>query len=507
MDFLTPLIGGVMVLDNVTIWVFILIGTVIGVIVGALPGVGATMTYGMLLPFTFTLDTEVAIALLLAISVGNAFGNSIPAILMGIPGSPSAILTVIDGYNLHKKGESGLALAVAWLAAMAGQTIGILLFVLMVVPLMAMAYYFGQPEQFALFCLGIVAIASLTGDNVTKGLIAAGIGFIIGLVGIDPNSPLGRFTFDYAILRAGFDVAPVMIGLLALSELFRSGRQVFKWDARIDTRTAARFPPLYKLKDTVWPIIAGSFVGTFVSAIPGAGGTPASMISYQQAQLFAKRPEEFGKGSIEGLAANEAAQNASNSGEAAPALALGLPTSGSMVLLLAALTIHGFVPGPNMIRQTPELFYAAIGGMLAATIILTATGWHLGLAMLRLINVNRSIVIILSIATVLIGVYSLSSRIFDVWVVIGCGVIGYYMSRYGYSVAAAALAVVLGRQLERSLRLGLNLTDGDWIALLSRPFTGLFVAITILFLTIGIYRTAQIRKKLRARAAEATAAT
>jgi putative tricarboxylic transport membrane protein len=505
MDFLTPLIGGVMVLDNVTIWVFIILGTIIGVIVGALPGVGATMTYGMLLPFTFTLDTEVAIALLLAISVGNAFGNSIPAILMGIPGSPSAILTVIDGYNLHKKGESGLALAVAWIAAMAGQAISILLFILMVVPLMAMAYYFGQPEQFALFLLGIVAIASLTGDNVVKGLVAGGIGFLIGIVGIDPNSPLGRFTFDYAILRAGFDVAPVMIGLLALSELLRSGRQVFKWDARIDTKTAAKFPPLHKLKDTIWPIIAGSFIGTFVSAIPGAGGTPASMISYQQAQLFAKRPEEFGKGSIEGLAANEAAQNASNSGEAAPALALGLPTSGSMVLLLAALTIHGFVPGPNMIRQTPELFYAAIGGMLAATLILTATGWHLGLAMLRLVNINRSIVVVVSIATVLIGVYSLSGKIFDVWVVLACGVIGYYMSRYGYSVAAAALAVVLGRQLERSLRLGLNLTDGDWIALLSRPYTGLFVGITILFLTIGIYRTAKIRKKIRAQAAEAAA--
>ncbi len=505
MDFLSPLIGGVMVLDNFTIWFFILVGTVIGVIVGALPGVGATMTYGMLLPFTFTLPTDVAIALLLSISVGNAFGNSIPAILMGIPGSPSAILTVIDGYNLHKKGESGLALAVAWFAAMAGQAISIVLFVFMVVPLMAMAYYFGQPEQFALFALGIVAIASLTGDNVMKGLIAAGIGFIIGIVGIDPNSPLGRYTFDYAILRAGFDVAPVMIGLLALSELFRSARQVFKWDARIDTKTAAKFPKLSRLKPTLWPIVTGTFIGTFVSAIPGAGATPASMISYQWAQIFSKHPEEFGKGSIEGLAANEAAQNASNSGEAAPALALGLPTSGSMVLLLAALTIHGFVPGPNMIRQTPDLFYAAIGGMLAATIILTFTGWHLGLAMLRFVNINRSIVIIVSIGTVLIGVYSLSSRMFDVWVVIGCGVLGYYMSRYGYSVAAAALAVVLGRQLERSLRLGLNLTDGDWIALLSRPFTGLFVAIAIAFLLFGIYRTVKLRRKLRGQEAAAAA--
>ncbi len=497
MDFLSPLIGGIQVLDNFTIWGFILLGTIIGVIVGALPGVGATMTYGMLLPFTFTLPADVAIALLLSISVGNAFGNSIPAILMGIPGSPSAILTVIDGYSLHKKGESGLALAVAWFAAMAGQAISIILFVLMVVPLMAMAYNFGDPEKFALFLLGIVAIASLTGDNVVKGLMAGGVGFMIGIVGLDPNSPLPRFTFGFSILRTGFDIAPVMIGLLALGELFRSTRQVFKWEARIDTKHAAKFPPLYKLKDTIWPILSGTFIGTFISAIPGAGATPAAMIAYQQAQLFAKRPEEFGKGSIEGLAANEAAQNASNSGEAAPALALGLPTSGSMVLLLAALTIHGFIPGPNMIRQTPELFYAAIGGMLAATLILTLTGWHLGLAMLRFVNINRSIVVVLSIFTVLVGVYCLSYRVFDVWVVIGCGVIGYYLSRYGYAVAAAALAVVLGRQLERSLRLGLNLTDGDWIGMLSRPFTALFVCVTITFLSIGIYRTMKFRKKMR----------
>ena len=249
----------------------------------------------------------------------------------------------------------------------------------MVVPLMKMAYYFGHPEQFALFLLGIVAIASLTGDNIIKGLIAAGDRLPDRHRRHRPGPPLPRFTFHFAILRPGFDVAPVMIGLLALSQLFLSARQVFRWDARIDTAAAAKFPPWSKLKETITPILGGTVIGTFVSAIPGAGATPAAMIAYQQAQLFAKRPEEFGHGSIEGLAANEAAQNASNSGEAAPALALGLPTSGSMVLLLAALTIHGFIPGPSMIRTTPDLFYAAIAGMLGSTIILSATGWHLGL--------------------------------------------------------------------------------------------------------------------------------
>ena len=504
MDIINPLIGGLLQLGDPWLWVYVLLGTVIGTGGGAIPGLGTTLIYGLVLPFTFTMDTVYAIAFLMAISVGTGYGNSIPAILMGVPGSSAAILTVLDGHAMHKRGDSGLALGISLFAAMLGQGLSIIIFVLMVVPLTQLAYYFLQPEQFSLYLLGIVAIAGLTGKSVLKGLLAAAIGLIIGIIGLDPVTPTPRFEFGFSILRSGIDVAPSVIGFLALSELFRSARQSFNWGTGVERPVRPKFP-WSRIREIIPAVLGGTVIGTFVGAIPGAGGTPAALIAYQQARIFAKHPEQFGKGSPEGLAANEAAQNAANSGDAAPTFALGLPGSGSMVLLLSALTVHGFVPGPSMIRNSPTLFYAAISGMLAATIFLSLTGWKMAMVMLRIININRAMVIILAITTVLVGVYSLNTRMFDVYVVLSCGVVGYFMLCFGYSTAAAALACVMGGELERSLRLGLNLTHGDFIAFFSRPYTAFFVLLSISFLAIGIYQ--QVREKRRLRAEQLEMAT
>lgn len=503
MEFIQPLLGGIAQLSDPGIWLAVMVGTVVGVLVGALPGVGITLAYGMVLPFTFVMNPVHAVAFLLSISVGSGYGNSIPAILMGIPGSPSAVLTVADGHALHRRGQSGLALGVSFVAALAGQAFSIVLFVLLVVPLMGLAYSFLQPELFALYLLGVVAIVSLTGKNFLKGLAAAGLGLLIALVGLDPVNMTTRFTFGERIVRSGIDLTSVVVGLLAVSELFRSARQVFRWQAEATIPESAKFPSWAKLKPTIPAILGGTVVGTLVGAIPGAGSTPAAMIAYQQAQLFAKHPEEFGHGSVEGMAANEAAQNASNSGELIPTLGLGIPGSGSMVLLLSALTVHGFVPGPLMIRQAPELFYAAVSGMLAATIFLVVTGWYMAKLMLRAVNLNRSAVIILSLATVVLGIYSLNTRLFDVFVVLAAGAVGYLMLRYGYSTAAAALACVLGRELERSLRLGLNLVEGDWVAFFTRPITATILLVTAGLVTIGIVRQVRLRRRLRAISAAA----
>jgi putative tricarboxylic transport membrane protein len=397
---------------------------------------------------------------------------------------------------LHKRGEGGLALGVSFIAALGGQFVSILLFIVLIVPLMEAAYLFMQPEQFALYLLGMIAIVSLTGKNVVKGLLAAGFGVAIALVGLDPINLTTRFDFGFRIVRSGIEVVPVVIGLLAVSELFRSSRQVFQWQDLSGETASARFPHWRKLTPTIPAILGGTVLGTLIGAIPGAGATPAAMISYQQAQLFSKKPEEFGYGSIEGIAANEAAQNASNSGELIPTLALGIPGSGSMVLLLGALTVHGFIPGPMMIRQAPHLFYAAVAGMLGSTIFLFLTGWRMATLMLKAVNLNRSVVMVLALATVVLGVFSMNTRVFDVVVALICGVIGYFMLRYGYSTAGAALAVVLGGAFERHLRVGLNLVDNSWIGLLSRPITGTIVAISMALLVFGLYRQIQFRKKM-----------
>ena len=497
-EYLQPLLGGLHMLANPMICVYISIGTIIGVIVGALPGIGTTQAYGLCLPFTFMMTPVNAISLLMGITVGNQFGNSIPAILIGLPGSPSAILTVIEGYTMQKRGEGGLALGVTFVASLGGQFVSILFFVLLVVPLMQAAYIFMQPEQFAIYLFGLVAISSITGKNVIKGLASAAFGVGIGLVGLDPVNLIPRFDFGFRAVRSGFETTAVMIGLLAVSELFRSARQSFQWRPAtgVEAALTTRFPAWRKWKRTLPFMLFGTIVGTLLGAVPGAGGTAPTMVSYQWAQFFSKKPEEFGHGSIDGIAANEAAQNASNCGELIPTLALGIPSSGSMVFLLGALTVHGFIPGPMLIRQAPHLFYATIAGLLGSTVLLAITGWYMCSLMLKAVTINRQSVIIFALATVVIGVYSTNLKVFDVFVALAAGGVGYFMMGYGYSCAAAALGVILGSGLERNLRHGLNITDGSFVKLLARPITGITVALCLVVLGYGVYRQIQLRKKL-----------
>ena len=492
------MLGGLHLLANPMIWIYITIGTIIGVIVGALPGIGTTQAYGLCLPFTFMMTPVNAISLLMGITVGNQFGNSIPAILIGLPGSPAAILTVVEGYTMQKRGEGALALGVTFAASLGGQFVSILFFILLVVPLMGAAYVFMQPEQFAIYLFGLVAISSITGKNVIKGLVSAAFGVGIGLVGLDLINLTPRFDFGFRAVRSGFETTAVMIGLLAVSELFRSARQSFPWRpvTGVEAALTTRFPAWHKWKRTLPFMLFGTVVGTLIGAIPGAGGMASVMVSYQWAQFFSKHPEEFGHGSIDGIAANEAAQNASNCGELVPTLALGIPSSGSMVFLLGALTVHGFIPGPMMIRQAPHLFNATIAGLLGSTVLLAITGWYTCWLMLKAVSINRQSVIIFALATVVIGVFSTNLRVFDVFVALAAGIVGYFMKGYGYSCAAAALGVILGDGLERNLRLGLNLVDGSFVRLLSRPITGSIVALALIVLGYGVYRMIKLRKQI-----------
>jgi putative tricarboxylic transport membrane protein len=498
MDFLQPMIGGLALMGDPFLWLAVAAGTVFGVIAGAMPGIGTTLAFGLVLPFTFVMSPVIGVAFLLSISVGVGYGNSIPAILMGIPGNPAAILTVIDGHTLHKRGESGLALGVSFVAALGGQLVSILMFILLVVPLMGLAYHFSFPEIFGLYCLGFVALISLAGDNMVKGLMAAAFGISVGLVGLDPINMVARLDMGFREVRSGFEEVAVVIGLLALSELFRSSRQIFQWKDRTDDTAGGRFPAFSRIRPAIPAMVGGTVVGTFVGAIPGAGATPAAMISYQVAQMISKHPEEFGKGSIEGIGANEAAQNASNSGELIPTLGLGIPVTGSMVLLLAALSVQGFVPGPLMVSNAPELLYAAIAGLLASTLLLLATGWSMARLMLRAVQLDRQIVIVLAIAMTVIGIYSINTRVFDVAVALGFGVIGYFMLRYGYPTAAAALGVFLGKEFERSLRIGLNMNNNSFVDFITRPITLTIILVALGLLVWGIVKRAQMHRRIAA---------
>jgi putative tricarboxylic transport membrane protein len=491
-----PLLGAFEYLTRVDIILAVVAGMVIGIIVGALPGVGSTLAFGLALPFTFAMDATTAVALLLAINVGNAFGNSLPALLLGVPGSATGVLTVMEGYTLHRQGETGLALAVAFLSAVIGQAVSILFFIAAVVPLAAIAYYFLQPELFGLYLFGIVALVSLTGRNMVKGLIAAAFGLLIATIGLDPLNFVPRFTFGAFELREGLNTSAIVVGLIACSELLRQSRQVFQWGAATG-RVKAIFPKFAQIRPAFKAMFIGTVVGTIVGAVPGAGGTPSALMSYQQAKTFSKTPEKFGHGSIEGLAANEAAQNADTSGELIPTLGLGIPGSSTMVLLLAALTLNGYIPGPNLVRNAPELFSATVAGLIGATILMALTGWWLSRAMLKVLTINRSVVIVLSLALVALGTYSLHYRLLDVFVCFLFGAIGYFMTRFGYSVSAAGLAVVLAEGLESNFRIGLNMFDNSLVSFFSRPITAIVVIFAIIFLALGARQTIRTAREDR----------
>ncbi len=489
--FFDAFIGAFEVLLDPTVWLFVGLGAFWGVFIGAMPGIGTTLGYALLLPLTFQLPAVTSVAMLLSVAVGSQFGNSIPAILVGVPGGSAAVMTVMDGYSLFKQGKGDIALGASYLGALVGQVLSIPLFVALVIPLAQLAYIFQAPELFAMYTLGIAAIVAIASDSMVKGLVSAALGLLVGLIGLDPITGVVRFTFSVSALRPGLDDAAVIIGLLAGGELLRSARQVFQWPMEAGGLTSRiRLPSWSKMggRDLVPPLIGGTIIGTLVGAIPGAGATPAALITYQQAKLWSKHPEEFGKGSVTGIIANEAAQNASNSGELIPTLALGIPGSGSMVILLGALIAQGFVPGPFLINRDPQLLYAAIAGLLGGTILLAIVGMRIAGWMLRAVRIDRSVMIITSIAVVVLGVYALKSSINDVIVLIVFSVVGYFMYRYGFSPAAAALAVILSRGFEASVRHGLSLSQDSWLVMLSRPITAGLLAVTALFLVGGFWK-------------------
>jgi putative tricarboxylic transport membrane protein len=371
----------------------------------------------------------------------------------------------------------------------------------MVVPLSGLTYVFLAPEMFALYCLGLCAIISISGDNILKGLLAGIFGLAISLIGRDPITAVPRFAF-VSQMRDGLDVVPVTMGLLAMSELFRSMRQTFRWE-ELAGSFSAKFPSLKELARAMPRIMIGTCIGSVLGAIPGLTGTASAFISYTQSKLWSKHPEEYGHGSIEGVAANEAAQNAAQAGEMVPTFGLGIPASGSMVMVLAAVLIHGFVPGPQMIQKAPELLYAASGGMMASTLWLALIGWPMSIYTLKLMTLNRQLILIGCVALTLIGVFTLKNSVFDVFLLILFGTIGYFMRRYGYPAAAASIAVILGNGFESNLRQGLLLTDGNWWTFVTRPWTAVCLGISFALLiygTIGTIKLAQRAAAIRRQA-------
>jgi putative tricarboxylic transport membrane protein len=437
------------------------------------------MTTALLLPFTMVMDPIPALSLLLSIYCSNAFAGAISAILVNVPGSTSSMVTCLDGYPLAKRGEAGRALGIATVASTVGGIFSIFVFIAAAPLLAGVAYQFGPPEYFALTLFGLSMVASISGETAGKNLIGAAFGVLLATVGIDYVTGADRFTFGYLELTSGLQMVPVLIGLFAITELLLQTHTLHVVVERIAMK-AMKLPTRDDYR-RIWKTLVGtSGIGTFIGILPAEGGTVASIVAYNETKRWSKRKQEFGKGSIQGLTAAEAANNAATGGAMVPTLALGIPGSAPTAVILVGLTAQGVRPGPHLFNQQPDFAYAIFGIMLVANVLWLGLGLMAAKLFARLTLVPDAILWPSVFALAVIGAYSLNQSMLDVWVMLVFGVLGYFLRRFGFSVVPIAMGLILGDLLENSLKQSLIIFKRDWTLFFTRPITVFFFACALL---------------------------
>jgi len=478
--------GFLLVIDPFNI-MLIFAGALVGVIVGALPGLSSPMAVALLLPITIALPPIPAISMLASLYVSGTYAGSITAILINTPGAPPAVATALDGYPMAKRGEAGRALGIATFASVVGGIISLFVF-LIATPLLAkIALAFGPQEYFALAVFALSMLASIAGKSRLRNLISGAAGVLIGTVGIHLTTGVERFTFGMDELSEGIAFVPVLIGLFAVGELFAQSQAVEHTYERI-TAMVIKLPSRADLR-RVWPtILRSSGVGTFIGILPAEGSTIAAIIGYNEAKRWAKNKDEFGTGCPEGIAGPEAANNAATSGAMVPTLALGIPGSGTTAVILAALIMHGLRPGPHLMTETPEFVYAIFGAMLIANLMFLGIGLAGAKLFSRITLVPKNLLWPIVFVFALIGSYALSSSVFDVWVMLISGVLGFFMLRHGFGPAPMVMGLILGKLVEEAFSQSMIIYDNQWWRLFESPIVNLFFAFTLFGLfgpTIG----------------------
>ena len=448
--------------------------TVLGVIIGVLPGLGATTGAALLLPFTLTMDPVHAITVLATIYVSATFAGSITAILINTPGTSAAAATTFDGYPLAQRGEAGRALGVAVVSSTVGGVFSVVVLCIAAPLLARVAYEFRPPEYFALTLFGLSMLASISAGGAVKNLIGGVFGVWLATIGAERATGIERFMFGNYELYEGLSFVPVFIGLFALSELFVQSRLANKVADTVAMK-AVRLPTREDYKRIWKTILRSCGIGTFIGVLPAEGATVASMIGYAEARRWSNRKEEFGKGSVEGIAGAEAANNAATGGAMVPTMVLGIPGSGTTAVILVGLMVHGLRPGPYLFTEQVDKVYQIFGAMLLANLVFMAMGLYAAKLFARISLVPTPVLWPIVFALSVIGAYALSASLLDVWIVLIFGVVGFLARRYGFAVAPIAVGLILGEMVETNLQNSLKMFDGQWWLIPTQPLAGLFL--------------------------------
>ncbi len=467
------------------LWCFI--GCALGTAVGVLPGLGPAATIALLLPISMKMGSPVtAIILMSGIFYGAMYGGSTTSILLKIPGEAASVVTCIDGYEMAKQGRAGPALGVAAIGSFIAGTIGLLGMTVMAPPLAEAALKFGPPEYFALTVLGLLLATYLTGESALKGLIMAILGLILGSIGLDPLSGAVRFDFGVPDLQSNIDFVTLAMGLFGVGEILIS-LESSETASILTTKIKNVFPTLADLARSAWAMVRGSVIGFLIGILPGGGAVLSSLVSYAVEKKVSDHPEEFGKGAIEGVAGPESANNAAASSSFIPLLTLGIPGNASTAMIFAALLIHGITPGPFLLKEHADVFWGVVASMYIGNVMLLVLNLPLVGVWAQLLRVPYAYMAPLIMVLTVVGVYSVNNSVFDIWVMLGFGIFGYLARKLKFDLGPLLLAFVLGPIMERSLRQGLLMSNGDFKVFFTRPISGALMGIAIVFVLYNLW--------------------
>lgn len=484
MDFAPVLEGFSVVLEPTNLF-FCLVGVLVGMAIGVLPGLGQAATIAILLPLTYGMEPVSAIIMLAGIFYGGIYGGTVTAVLLNIPGETSSAITALEGYPMGKNGQAGKALGIGAIASFIGGTISIIALTFVAPIVSGWALRFGPPEYAALTLLGILLVATISNGSRVKAFIAATVGLLLAVIGRDGFTGEMRYTAGSLELADGLQFVPIAMGVFGLTEiLYALERRHLPQPLRVKVDKV--LPTRADLKQSVGPIARGGFIGFFLGLLPGGGATVSAMVSYGTEKRLAKDPSRFGQGAIEGVAGPETGNNAAATSSFIPLLTLGIPANATMAVMFGALMLQGVTPGPQLVSENPELFWGVINSMYIGNIILIVLSIPLIGLFVKILDVPSTILAPITLMIVCIGAYTINNRFFEVLVVVAFGVIGYLMKKTGFDPAPLVLAFVLGSLLEDNFRRSLMMFQGDVTQVANHPIAVTILVIFVLVLLIPL---------------------
>lgn len=496
MEPVNNLIAGFVLVSSPEGLLYCLLGVTIGTIVGVLPGLGPVGAMAILFPLSLKVGPLLGIIMLTGIYYGAMYGGSTTSILINVPGEAASMVTCIDGYQMAKKGRAGTALAVTAIGSWVAGTVGVIVVTFFAPWLGKMALTLGPQEYFSIMFCGLIVLSNVTGGSLTKSVLGVVLGLMLSTVGIDVLTGATRFDFGVFELSKGIELVAMLMGMFGLTEVMATLMKPYDVKDVVKFKFRDLYPTKEELKSSLMPMIRGTLVGLPIGLLPCPGGIVSSLLSYKVEKSFADDPSRFGKGAIEGVAGPESANNAAATTGMIPLFALGLPFTAFAAVLMGAFMVHGVIPGPTMLKDHGELFWGIIASFYIGNVLLLILNYPLVGVFASLAKVRPAIIMPIITGLVIIGVYSVDSSKFDLWVALFFGLVGYVMKEMvDFEITPLVIGFVLGGMLEKSFRQALILSDGSLLVLLQRPVSGFFIGAAFIIMAFGVVKAVRSKGK------------